>query len=162
FHVFQEKGNTYCVSKFYTGELSNEIRQVYMMMIFTMVTVTPCALLVILYAAILLSLARHDRRFVRYRFPNTEESAVYTEKSNTIPLDTPSCASKQDAATYTEAAHSDGDDLDNGTTQSRGAASEPIRQHQNLSLARSNNSLLPRAKIKTLNLSIAIVSAFLL
>lgn len=60
FHVVAKEGGTYCISKFYSGELSVQVRQIYMIIIIMFVSVLPCAFLVLLYSGILISIARQD------------------------------------------------------------------------------------------------------
>nr|XP_045590997.1 cardioacceleratory peptide receptor-like [Procambarus clarkii] len=96
-HVTPE-GGVYCVSKFYTKELDNNFRKVYLMVVLVLVFISSQVLLVILYLRIYFTIWRQSSYFKSGQRGNSE--------------------------------------------------------------SRRSNSLLPKAKTKTLNMTIVIVLAF--
>lgn len=136
-----------------------QVRQVYMLAIFLMVTVAPCVLMVVLYSAILLSLTRHDRTFSLRSHRGEPSAAEASPRHCANGLARAGSRRTSSRRRKKAEAEDEVEDEADGREQSlkewRSVESEEQQP-------RASSSLLPQAKVKTLNLSIAVVAAFLL
>lgn len=136
-----------------------QVRQVYMLAIFLMVTVVPCVLMVVLYSAILLSLTRHDRTFSlrshRGELAPAEASPRHCANGLARAGSRRTSSRRWQKVELEEEVEDEVDWREQSLKEWRSVESE---EHQ----PRASSSLLPQAKVKTLNLSIAVVAAFLL